>query len=233
MKIFLINLDTRTDRLKTSSFELGKLGHDFSRIAAIDAKKVFGEDDLVTRGVKACWQSHKKCFELLIESDDDFAFICEDDIEIRDADKINTVLKQAISLNLDLLQVGFLTQGILNKLLNVFFIVESFLFRTLNTMSFLIPTHVKLSSRLRVRIYSDAPRNFLPDLFFPGTHAYLISKKMAREVLHLNSPQFLSADDFFTALSRMRTFRIYRLKFSLASQSNSSPSISSRFQRID
>jgi GR25 family glycosyltransferase involved in LPS biosynthesis len=233
MKIFLINLDARTDRLYASKNQLLKLGREFTRVTAVDAKDVSDKDAVVTSGVKACWESHRKCFEFLVESNDNYALIFEDDIEINDVKQIESHISKAIEQQADLLQIGFLTPGLQNKLLNLYCLAESIFFRNINRFSFLFPPSLGVKSRLRVRIYKKAPKIFLPDIFFPGTHAYLISKNLAGQILKLNAPQFLSADDFFTALAGMRSFRIFRSIRSLASQSDSSPSISSRFQRVD
>ena len=212
---------------------LDKLDRDYTPVIAVDSKNISDGDGLVTTGVKACWESHKKCFQLLITSDENYAVIFEDDIEIQNAKEINSVIEKAIELKVDLLQLGFLTPGLQTKFLNSYFLFESIVFRSIGSFSSMIPFRKNLTSRLRVKTYSSAPKNFLPDVFFPGTHAYLISKEMAHEVLKLNSPQFLSADDFFTALARMRSFRMFRSRSSLATQSKSLPSILSRFKRAD
>lgn len=233
MKIFLINLESRKDRLEDSKVHLDKLQRDYVPVVAVDSKNISDVEGLVTAGVEACWESHKKCFQLLVASDEDYAVIFEDDIEIQNAKEINLVIGKAVDLKVDLLQLGFLTPGLQAKLLNSYFLFESTIFRSVGSLASLIPFGKGLTSRLRVKTYSAAPKKFLPDLFFPGTHAYLISKEMAREVLKLNLPQFLSADDFFTALARMRSFRMFRSRSSLATQSKSLPSIVSRFKRTD
>jgi GR25 family glycosyltransferase involved in LPS biosynthesis len=233
MRIYLINLESRKDRLEASKVHLNKLERDYTPVIAVDSKNISDADSLVTTGVKACWESHKKCFQLLVTSDENYAVIFEDDIEIQNAKEINLVIDKAIDLKVDLLQLGFLTPGLQAKLLNSYFLFESSIFRSIGSFASLTPFGKSLNSRLRVKTYSAAPQKFLPDLFFPGTHAYLISKEMAREILKLNTPQFLSADDFFTALARMRSFRMFRSRSSLVTQSNSSPSIVSRFKRAD
>ena len=77
---------------------------------------------------------------------------------------------------------------------------------------------LRFSSRLRVRIAINRPINFVADDCLPGAHFYLVNRKMASAILELNEPQFLSIDDFYSALSKMRTFRILRSRKSAASQ---------------
>jgi hypothetical protein len=75
-----------------------------------------------------------------------------------------------------------------------------------------------MGNRLRVREALLAPRGIIESDSLPGAHFYMVSQKFAREVISLNNPQYLSIDDFFSALSKMRVFRMGRMRKSLVSQ---------------
>ena len=63
-----------------------------------------------------------------------------------------------------------------------------------------------------------------------GAHAYVIRNEMAAELIKLNDPVFLAADDFFMALGRMRSFRMHRFLGSRCGQIPSPTSIPNRFK---
>ena len=90
----LINLDRSQDRLQVISKALTDLGLSFSRVQAIDGKKLTEEEvrqwtipkakrhlccrDL-TRTEIACCLSHRKCWQMLVDSNEEWALILEDD----------------------------------------------------------------------------------------------------------------------------------------------------------
>lgn len=100
MKTFVINLDSSQDRLNRISVQLKKLGVPFERVPAVNGTKL--TDDFIknitypldhidtktrftralTRGEIGCFLSHRVCWELLLESNEKWALILEDDIEI-------------------------------------------------------------------------------------------------------------------------------------------------------
>ena len=92
-------MDKSRDRFDKVSSRLADLGIDFKRISAIDGSTL--TDDLLKkitlpknnkrkigcprdllRGEIGCYLSHLKCWEELLKSDEKFALILEDDIEI-------------------------------------------------------------------------------------------------------------------------------------------------------
>lgn len=90
----LINLDRSPDRLQAISKALTGLGLSFSRVRAIDGKYLTEEEvrqwtvprvkrrlccrDL-TRTEIACCLSHRKCWQMLVDSNEEWALILEDD----------------------------------------------------------------------------------------------------------------------------------------------------------
>lgn len=224
--IFLINLDDRKDRLDSSTKQLNAIDLPFVRVSAVPSKNV-EESIFLTDSVLACWKSHLKTYSILVESDLEYALILEDDFLIKNPKKFSSFLENLETERHDLLQIGFLLPGIFNRLRWIFEELEKLIFYFIGFVSSIIGLR-SLSQRLRIAEASSASVIYTQSSFLPGTHAYLINRKMASALMSLDSPQF-SADEFFIALSKMRSFRMARFWRSLITQSNSAPSINDRF----
>lgn len=224
--IFLINLDDRKDRLDSSSKQLNEIGLQFIRISAVSSKDV-EENLFLTEPVLACWKSHIKTYSTLVASELEYALVLEDDFLINHPKKFSRFLESLDTEKYDLLQLGFLLPGIFNRLRWIFEELEKLIFYSLGFVCRNIGLR-SLSQRLRVAEARSAPVRYTQSSFLPGTHAYLINRKMALALMSLDSPQF-SADEFFIALSKMRSFRMARFWCSLITQSKSAPSINDRF----
>lgn len=97
--IFLINLDSCTDRLKESTFQFDKFSLPFERISAIkgvelsadvldtsycklkNAKQYFRP---LTLGEIGCYLSHIKVLSKIVDLELPYAFIFEDDFQLHD-----------------------------------------------------------------------------------------------------------------------------------------------------
>jgi GR25 family glycosyltransferase involved in LPS biosynthesis len=224
--IFLINLDDRKDRLDSSTKQLNEVGLQFIRVSAVPSKDV-EESIFLTDPVLACWKSHLKTYSILVESDLEYALILEDDFLIKNQKKFSRFLESLETERHDLLQIGFLLPGLFNRLRWIFEELEKLIFYSLGFVSRIIGLG-SLSRRLRIAEARSTSVRYTKSSFLPGTHAYLINKRMALALVSLDSPQF-SADEFFIALSKMRSFRMARFWRSLVTQSNSAPSINERF----
>ncbi len=94
---FVINLDRSVDRLSFMTQQLDELGVSFSRISAVDGKMLSSEERrslepsvfslsraAFPRSLSAaevgCFLSHRKCWEAIANSDEDWGLIMEDDI---------------------------------------------------------------------------------------------------------------------------------------------------------
>jgi hypothetical protein len=75
----------------------------------------------------------------------------------------------------------------------------------------------------------ELPSNFVLNDVRYGAHGYLISKKFAAQISQLNNPAFLAADDFYVALSKMKSFRMIRIKNSKIAQGESSWGLTPRY----
>lgn len=86
MKIYLINLDRREDRLQSMRMRLDSLGLDFTRVAAFDGLQYAQTRDdwpfALTPGEVGCFYSHKNCMRLIADGDDEYGVILEDDVEL-------------------------------------------------------------------------------------------------------------------------------------------------------
>ncbi len=229
--ISIINLDDAKTRFKVASKQLDEIQLEYLRVPAFDQSRIATEEcRYVTQGIAAIWRSHIKAMKLFLESSEDFVVIMEDDFKITNRSafiKSNSVF---LNNNLDLLQIGFLNTGIdiyfLRKLEHLQFI----LFRLISSLgrasSFI---DARISQRMRIRDIRDFSNELVPYSFLPGAHCYIISRKLAKEIIEMNDPQFLSTDDFFTALARMRSFRMCRLRSSAVTQNNLPSQVGLRF----
>lgn len=222
MKVYVINLDREIDRWNSAQSELSRLGIDGVRCSAIDKDQISdNEQAFVTNGVLACWQSHRKVFQDLLKSNSDFALVLEDDFCVKDFKKFKRLLAMVEQVHIDVLQVGFITPGVHRKIDLVFKNIESVVFWTISRgLRSICSNRAPILSRLRIRSALQTPFGFVQDDFLPGTHSYLISRRAAEMALRMNSPQFLSADDFFTAWAKMRSITFLRPLRSTSSQKN-------------
>ena len=224
--VFLINLDDREDRLESSTRQLQELKLQFTRVSAVSAKSV-EESAFLTAPVLACWKSHLKAYSILIDSEFEYALVLEDDFLINNPMKFSKLLGSLDLEKYDLLQLGFLLPGFFTRIRWFFEELEKLVFYFLGFVSKTIGIK-SLSQRLRINEARSASLGFTQSSFLPGTHTYLINRKMASNLISLDSPQF-SADEFFISLSKMRSFKMARFWRSLVTQSNSTPSIDNRF----
>jgi glycosyl transferase, family 25 len=118
MKVFVINLDRRMDRLESISKTLGGLGIEFERIPAIDGDSIKLEDHVhrwlswIYEGcssplpsVVGCFLSHRKAWQKICDENLDQALILEDDV--RFVNWNHEILKVKIEdYGLDILRLG-------------------------------------------------------------------------------------------------------------------------------
>lgn len=97
MKTFVINLDRCPDRMQSIKQQLNTLNLPFERISAVDKHNLTSQyicsithNSRIDRewlrplnaGQIACFLSHKKCWEALLNSKENWALILEDDAEL-------------------------------------------------------------------------------------------------------------------------------------------------------
>lgn len=98
---FVINLDSSIDRWKNIKKRLDDLGITAERISAVDGRKKSDPEirdilypmnyeyrylfpRLLSKAEIGCFLSHRKCWQKLVDSDDEWALIMEDDLIISD-----------------------------------------------------------------------------------------------------------------------------------------------------
>lgn len=102
MLVLVINLDASVDRMRNMSEQLKRMDVSFSRISAVDGGKLSEKfvDSIVppfsdvlarldfpkklTKGEIGCFLSHRKCWQTLLESKEEWALVLEDDVYISD-----------------------------------------------------------------------------------------------------------------------------------------------------
>jgi GR25 family glycosyltransferase involved in LPS biosynthesis len=231
VQLYVINLDRDIDRwesvLKESAYSFLKV----HRVKAIDARDLPSQD-FVSLGVHATWLSHIKAMNKFLESGSEFALIAEDDFHIKNPPELIAFIKALSNIDWDMVQLGFLKPGIDTRIKVFIAHADNMLFTCLGILS-QIPglTSRNFSSRMRVRQSLTTPRGFVIDDCQPGAHFYLVKKSFCQSVSKLNDPQFLSIDDFYTSLSRMRTFKMLRIKRNLVTQKPFFGWVGPRFKR--
>ena len=206
----LVNLDSDTQRYEYVNSQFQKLGIDITRVSAVDLRKA-SEDELkqyvakltsfnklmrfprtLLKGEVGCFLSHRKCWETLVKSNENYAFICEDDIVI--ADSIKEYLSDEKWLHgLDLVMMSSLGHEI----------GKDFKW-----------TGEKLSL--------DNGNSIVFPYKLLGTQGYIISKKCALKAIELSEKIISPVDDFlFTARMPIKhLFKVGKLESVVVTESS-------------
>lgn len=208
MLYLVINLDRSPDRLKHIKNQLNKLNlpHPFVRIQGVDGFKLSDEQITtitpspnlgvsklefprqLTKGEIGCFLSHRKCWQRLVESDNNWAIIMEDDILFSSRAEFYVSSTNWIPRKADLIQLS----SILPQ--------QSF---KANRQKIFLPNGDAL-----LELIKPTPI---------GAQAYLISKSSAQKALEMSSVITCPVDDFlFSYRSKFRQItRTYRLNPSI------------------
>ena len=222
----VINLDSRPDRWSESQVQFRRLPFVPERLSAVDASSATIRGIGYVKGaVAACNYSHRESWQRFLDSSATHLFVLEDDFVI--TKKISSeIFDILISQDLDFLQVGYITSSLGEK---ISLGIENFRDALLKGFLLLLKlsnfSNSLINQRLLLRERVGLQFNVVLNSAGAGTHAYIINRKIASELLKMNTPMFLSADDFFIALAKMRIFRMARFRQSKVSQSQSKSSI--------
>ena len=229
MRAYVINLSSRPDRWDSVESQAKELQLPIIRIEAVDMKTLTGQDLYVADGVAATWQSHQLAMSVFLETGDNYAVILEDDFSIARGWSEES-LQQAIEVNPDFFQLGYLITSPLDRI--EFFLNNSF-DRTLKILNRICSLskflYNRLGNRLLIREQTDLPWSVVPNDIRAGGQAYLVSRKFALASKYMNTPPFTSADGMFMALGDVRTFRMFRFRDSLINQTDSVTSVQQRY----
>lgn len=217
--IFVINLERRPDRLALISKHLDNP----VVVKAVDGYGLEGEQSqasslIVPPGVAGCWESHVCAYNSFLESSLKLALILEDDADLAVLSSREGGLRYFIDAwtntmlenELNFLQVGFITD-------------KSVRYRA----------KLWLYNLLRRRLQNRLPDFVLGNLRF-GSHAYLVDRKAAEILKHLNLPVAFPADVFLMRFSEAQKnfgyLRMARVKTSPLGQTFDSDSSFSDIQ---
>ena len=231
--VAVINLDKDKERMKQSERQLHDLELPFLRVQAVEGKTLSEDGYLVSNAnVAACWLSHVKCYETLLASNFDRMLILEDDFVIKNKKTFLSKLNVATKAEQSLIQLGFLSFGVVPKFEQLFLLLNKILL----VCTYLLPVNSIESSlferiRNRRQRYESAGKGYIPSDFLAGSHGYIVDRKAAELLRVVNNPIFLPADGLLQSVSRSGTLNAKRSTRSQISQSPGISSIDSKFTK--
>jgi GR25 family glycosyltransferase involved in LPS biosynthesis len=255
MKMYVINLDSRPDRFFNVSQQFSSRGLDLIRISAVSGQDLAEsvEKTIAPPNNQAVWMSHQKVYRELLNSEDQYCVVFEDDVVMTDgAFCLLQEFERASERlsDLDYLQFGYLTysgklgagefdlririlqrvrsfaycrMGLLIRLLQMNEKNFSFFSKILKSTRF---THKRINRFIYMRNTAKELKLKAPLIYSneSGGHAYIIHRTFAAALLKFNLPLFLVTDLGTFCLAKASNFNMYRTSKSLAFQDNSAVS---------
>ena len=224
---FLINLESRPDRLLKATLEASKIASQVDRIVAIDGSiEVQRNLGLLTNSQHACFESHKMAFRQFLHSASTHALILEDDLLVTHPKSFAKAISHVNILEFDLVQFGYLKMGVRHRIDLLLVGIEGDIFKL---MSRIFGSSVFLSNRygqrLRIRRQKLNLPGFVQGDIRSGSHCYLISRSLAEYISNLTPPYNQPIDSFLGILQYTEKFQVARSRRCLVTQSNSPSSI--------
>ena len=220
IKVFVINLDRRPDRLSSVTERLLRAGLSFSRFAAVNGSGTPLSWPL-PQPMVGNWLSHSGVLLEFIASKADYALVLEDDVVPRE-DAVGEMPRILAELSEFMMKrsVGVLQLGYIEHFYKPW---------TRHGFGQLLIQTILGSRRKVWRSPNGQKFHYWEDLFRAGTHAYLISRPAAEVLAQLNQPAIFVSDEFFSHLARKNqprgeTLRFVSLSRSLFSQESRSGS---------
>ncbi len=220
---FIINLDKNPERLSFMSEQFKNLGMNFERFNAIngseydfsteyneDVYKKINRGTTLTKGFLGCTLSHRKTLEKMIERNDDYVLVLEDDIELSiDFKKIleNELSKRELGkTNWEYLSFNYPSVGWKSINLWLFLVINEIIKnrKKLKTwlkipylgIKFITISIIYTAEGLRENIFNllniGRPVKFYRPLYLAG--CYLVTKQGAEKLVKMNSPIKYSSD---------------------------------------
>lgn len=224
--VYFINLDSRLDKRENIEKQLNFINIKGIRIPGQRPKTDPYSNLFVTAEVAGCWLAHKSAYREIIDDNQEFALILEDDAMIKKEFflKLDSSLEEFSQKDIDLLQIGFVD---VSRIRHALRLISDFVWKVeviflcfLGTVKPLglgkrFSGKIRVRRALRARNLSKKLQIGLlrPDDFMAGTHAYILSKKFAQILNQANEPVMFSSDQFLISLSKMCTFNIWRTTF--------------------
>lgn len=227
MKAYVINLRNRVDRWQAVSNQWVGRSQTLIRIDAINSADVLpSQTDFLPAPVVANWMSQCKVYKEFLDSKDQYALVLEDDCILGDAD-LAFLQNLAEECNLDFLQLGYLYNSSIDYFMIKVTNLRDFSLKVLSKISLILKS--RYSQKLLLKEQKDIKFSIVLNHAGAGSHAYIVSRKFAEEMVKINIPMFLATDGLFIAISGLRFLRMGRLRRNLIKQSNSPSSITKRF----
>lgn len=211
--VYVINLDKSTDRLKSIKKQLDKQNLKFTRIPAVNGKLLTEEEIknnctpfaqlFCPRNIIGCAMSHKSVWQKIIDNDDKYAIVLEDDCKLvkNFKDKLTICVDELSNIDpeWDFLYLGYF--GPANQSNN-------------SIMNF---PHRLILNKIDTNKNTNAKLN---NIFIPvspiGFHSYVISNKCARKLLEkMNSINYHIDSEF---LKYTNDLKVYATKEKLGNQ---------------
>lgn len=231
MFAYVINLDSRKDRLDLAYSQQELIGVPLIRVPAISTLDLKESDvRFAAPGVAATWLSHRKAAKEFLNTDERYAIILEDDFQLSrplEIPRMDWLLQNKV----DFLQIGYLRVTKWETIDLLFINLRDLLLRIVRGLSCVTNfLDSSLSSRLLIRELPNSNYKLVPTDIRPGGHCYLISRHFAESMQVLNDPIIFSTDELFVSISKMRAFKMLRFKWSKVGQNNSPSSVIDRFK---
>jgi len=228
---WVINVESRLERRAAMQNRLDEKGIKFKFLTAVEPKNLPSNQKLyLTDTAEAVWKSHLECLKSASEATFPTLIMEDDAILNIDSHELQKLADRMIIEKLDLIQIGFLRINLADSISIWLRNTYSFFTRNSQAAGVFHFFGFKEVSRAKAQYWRQGlPNNFVVNDVRYGAHCYLVSPNFASDLLPLNSPAFLAADDFFVALSRMKTYKMIRLKKSLSDQDGSTSSFTQRF----
>jgi len=229
IEAYVINLRRRIDRRKDFEKRHNQLRLSFKYVDAVDGALWDTNVHFSPPNVAACWLSHQKVAELFLSSGDKFALVLEDDaiLDFRIVELINKESELA-ALGLDLFQVGYniqanrVSSGHKDSYLRMKLIWLCMVDRIIANVPFM---RSNFCNTHEIHTALNLPQPCVVGLFETGTHAYIMSRKLAQLIVRFNNPVLLPADVALCELAKLDCIKMARPSDTYSNQSNSVSSI--------
>lgn len=137
LPVYYINLDQRKDRNLYMVNQLNLLGiSNFKRVSAVDKNTISQPVFEMTSAQQACSESHLIAINNFLNSENEFAMICEDDVDLLNAKKINFNFKDILDLNRKDICIQLSTSSRLEN--NIPFTISKRSFWNFGTISYIL-----------------------------------------------------------------------------------------------
>jgi GR25 family glycosyltransferase involved in LPS biosynthesis len=227
MKAYVINLDIRADRWDSVVKQWENRNEALIRVSAVESNSISeSQSKYLPPQVVANWMSQRKVFSDFLSTNDSYAIILEDDFVLGDTD-LNRYFEIMKNSKLDFLQLGYLYNSLLDFIWIKAINLRDVLLKSLSFFAFKLDS--PLSAKLLLKEQKQVNFQIVLNHAGAGSHAYIVSRKFAEEMLVINTPVFLAADGLFIAISNLRFLKMGRLRSNRVKQSNSPSSITKRF----